>query len=92
MEEEWRKNMATLNIKDFPDDLYSILRELARKKRRSLSSEVIFLIELALEAAQKKKKSILQLRCLGKPRWKGIGATKHVDTERKSWDQLGRLR
>lgn len=78
--------MATLNIKGFPDDLYSILGELARKERRSLSSEVIFLIECALDAAPKKKTSIMQLRGLGKQRWKEIDAGNYIDTERKAWD------
>lgn len=78
--------MATLNIKSFPDDLYGILGELAKKDRRSLSAEVVYLLEWAIEATPKKKTSIMQLKGLGKQRWKGMNAAKHVDKERQSWE------
>lgn len=78
--------MATLNIKGFPEDLYHSLGELAKMDRRSLSGEVIYLLEQAVEATEPKKKSILQLRGLGKKHWKGTNATKHVSQERDSWE------
>lgn len=52
--------MPTLNIKGFPEELYHILGEKAKADRRSLSGEVIYLLEWAVEAS-KEKKSILQL-------------------------------
>lgn len=78
--------MATLNIKGFPEDLYRSLGELAKEDRRSLSGEVIYLLELAIETSISKKKSILQLRGLGKKYWKGIDASRHVSKERDSWE------
>lgn len=78
--------MATLNIKGFPEDLYRSLGEKAAEDRRSLSSEVIYLLEWALEASTKKKKSILNLRGLGKKYWKKIKTTKYIDAERESWE------
>lgn len=78
--------MTTLNIKSFPEKLYRLLGERAKMDRRSLSGEVIYLLEWAMEATAKKKTSILQLRGLGKKKWKEIDAAKHVDKERESWE------
>ena len=71
--------MPSLNIKGFPEDLYHILGQRAKQDRRSLTSEAIYLLEWALEASQKEKSSILQLRGLGKKQWKKEDAVKHVD-------------
>jgi plasmid stability protein len=49
--EETRRNpsgMAILNIKNFPDELYERLKERAREERRSVSQQVIILLEHAL--------------------------------------------
>lgn len=78
--------MPTLNIKSFPKDLYEILGEQAKKDRRSLSSEVIYLLEWAVEATAKRKNSILQLKGLGKRKWKDVDVSKHIDKERDSWE------
>ena len=77
--------MATLNIKSFPEDLYNILGKQAKKDRRSLSAEVIYLLEWAVKS-DIKKTSIKELRGLGKQKWKGVDGAKHVDTERQSWE------
>lgn len=76
--------MATLNIKKFPDDLYKILQNRAESDRRSLAQEVICLLQIAIEEPE--KPSILELRGLGKKKWKGINATKHINLERGSWE------
>lgn len=78
--------MATLNIKSFPEELYNILGQQAKKDRRSLTGEVIFLLEWALEETSKERPSILQLRGLGKKHWKDIDVAKHIDKERESWE------
>ena len=78
--------MATLNIKGFPEDLYEILGQKAKKDRRSLTGEVIYLLEWALEATSKEERSILQLRGLGKKYWKDVDVSKHIEIERKSWE------
>ncbi len=77
--------MPTLNIKGFPEDLFQVLADRAKQDRRSLTSEVIYLLEWALEATQGKS-SILQLRGLGKKPRKKIDVAKHIDTERDSWE------
>lgn len=78
--------MPTLNIKGFPEDLYHSLGERAKEERRSLSREVIYLLEWAIEATTPKKKSILSLRGLGKKYWKNVDPTKHVSKERDTWE------
>ena len=77
--------MATLNVKNFPDPLYRKLQARARRQRRSVAQEVIHLLTQAVEEAD--TQSILELRGLGKEIWKGIDATAHVNTERRSWDR-----
>lgn len=75
--------MATLNVKDFPDELYGRLRERAARERRSVAQEVIHLLEGAV--AEPEPLSLLALRGLGREYWTGIDAAEHVDTERGSW-------
>lgn len=41
--------MATLTIKNVPDDLYEKLKAAALTNRRSINSEVIYIIERAVE-------------------------------------------
>lgn len=76
--------MATLNIKNFPDTLYGRLQERADKERRSLSQEVIRLLEQAVAAPE--ASSVLELKGLGKELWKGMDAARHVEEERNAWD------
>ena len=76
--------MATLNIKNVPDKLYSKLKARARRERRSISQEVLRILEEATVPTE--PVSILELRGLGKSIWKGIDPAAHVDGERRSWD------
>lgn len=76
--------MATLNIKNFPDALYGRLQLLAKRERRSLSQEVIRLLEQAL--AEPDENSLLELKGLGKELWRGIDAARHIEEERKAWE------
>lgn len=41
--------MATLHVRDFPDDIYTKLRALAETENRSLSQEAIVLLKRAVE-------------------------------------------
>ncbi|MBI4492500.1 MAG: hypothetical protein HY690_06875 [Chloroflexi bacterium] len=41
--------MAILHVRDVPDDLYERIRQLAAREKRSLSAEVVRLLELATE-------------------------------------------
>lgn len=76
--------MATLNIKNVPEKLYSRLKARARRERRSISQEVLRILEET--TAPSETVSILELRGLGKNAWKGIDPAAHVDEERRSWD------
>ena len=78
------RTMATLNIKNFPDDLYEQLQGRAEEKHRSLAQKVIHLLEES--AGRPKLHSILELRGLGKELWKDIDPVEHVRAERDSWD------
>lgn len=40
--------MTSLTLKDIPDDLLELLREAARKDRRSMSQEIFHLLDIAL--------------------------------------------
>ena len=76
--------MATLNLKNFPDDLYERLQEMAQKERRSVAQKVIYLLDKTTEPPE--TLSILELRGLGKELWKGIDPAAHVKAKRDSWD------
>jgi plasmid stability protein len=52
--------MATLNVKNFPDDLYKALQERAQREHRSVTQEVVHLLETSLTQAE--PLSILELR------------------------------
>ena len=45
--------MAILHIRDVPQDLYNRLKQRAKAQRRSLSAEVISLLEWALREAER---------------------------------------
>lgn len=76
--------MATLNLKNFPDELHEKLKSRAAEQHRSVSQEVIHILERALEHGE--PASILELRGLGKELWRGIDGARFVDEERESWD------
>lgn len=76
--------VATLNIKNLPESLYRKLQARARRRRRSTAQEVTHILEEALTTGD--PLSILELRGLGKERWRGVEATKHVARERRAWD------
>ncbi|HUF36873.1 MAG TPA: hypothetical protein VMN37_13035 [Gemmatimonadales bacterium] len=76
--------MATLNVKNMPDGLYRKLQARAHRERRSVTQEVVHLLSRALEEPE--ARSILELRGLGKQRWRRIDPGRHVARERGSWD------
>lgn len=76
--------MATLNVKNVPEKLYSRLKARARRERRSISQEVLHILDDATRPVE--TLSILELGGLGKEIWKGIDPADHVDEERRSWD------
>jgi plasmid stability protein len=76
--------MAILNIKDLPDPLYERLKRQARAEGRSVSREVIRLLEAAVGPSE--PTSILDLAGLGAELWRKTDATAHVEAERAAWD------
>jgi len=76
--------MATLNVKNLPDRIYRRLRSRARRQHRSISQEVIHLLDRHL--ADEPDVSLLEMKGLGKKRWTGIDPAQHVRRERDSWD------
>ena len=78
------ERMATLNIKNLPEALHHKLRARAKRQRRSLAQEATQILSDALEAGE--PLSILELKGLGRERWEGVDAVKHVAEERRGWD------
>ncbi len=76
--------MATLNVKNLPDDLYKKLQARAKRERRSVAQEVTQLLAEALETPE--PLSLLDLKGLGKEHWNGVDAAEHVEKERAAWD------
>lgn len=76
--------MATLNVKNLPDELYEKLRKRAKRERRSVAQEVTHLLEQTLQEPE--KLSLLELRGLGKELWEGIDPAEYIEAERASWD------
>ncbi|MGV3709390.1 MAG: FitA-like ribbon-helix-helix domain-containing protein [Gemmatimonas sp.] len=76
--------MATLNIKNFPDDLYQQLKERAELNHRSVAQEVTHLLKQ--NVANPPRRSVLELEGLGAHVWKGIDSTKYIEEERNSWE------
>ena len=54
--------MATLTIKNFPDELYRELTQVAKKNRRSLNSEAIVSVERGIERKEDDTRSELLKR------------------------------
>ena len=76
--------MATLNIKNFPDDLYRRLQERAARERRSVAQEVARILDEVL--SEPGPLSILELEGLGAEVWTGTDGAEHVERERRAWD------
>lgn len=76
--------MATLNIKNFDDALYTKLKVRAAEQHRSIAQEVAHILSTTLAAAQ--PMSILELQGLGRDLWIGVNVARYVDDERASWD------
>lgn len=76
--------MATLNIKNFPDELYEKLKLRAKESQRSVAQEVTTMVSEAVNRPP--RRSILELRGLGAHVWKDIDTTKYIQEERDAWE------
>ena len=63
--------MATLYVENVPEDLYSALRERARKHRKSMAAEVLSLIEQNVPTAAELKRRQLAFQQVLRIRKKG---------------------
>ena len=88
MRPKWRARrrspLATLNVKNFPDDLYATLRARAKREHRSVAEKVMHLLGQTLELRE--PLSILDLQGLGRKLWDGVDAADYVRYERDAWD------
>jgi plasmid stability protein len=72
--------MPTLQIRNFPEELLQKIKERAARNHRSLSEEVIALIELALENEEIRSKRAAALARIPKNRKKAGPLPAGVDT------------
>lgn len=76
--------MAKLVIRTLPDALYRKLKARAQRAGRSVGDEAVKILTDTLTEAE--PHSILELRGLGKERWRGLDGAGHVQRERRSWE------
>lgn len=76
--------MATLNVKNMPDELYQRLKARAQREHRSVAQQVTVLLAAALDPPP--PLSIMELEGLGRNLWTGVDAAAHVEAERAAWD------
>lgn len=62
--------MNTLHVRSVPDDLYARLQQLAQARNRSLSAQVITLLEQAIENEERRKKQAKALASIQRRRFK----------------------
>ncbi len=77
--------MATLNIKNFPDELYARLRLEAKREHRSVARHVTHLLEGTVDS--RRRVSLEALRGLGKDIWECTDADEYIRRERDSWTE-----
>lgn len=78
--------MATLQIRDFPDDLYDKLKKEAENERRSISQQTIVLLEKALNNTvniERRRKAIDELKKLDLKFSSSFDITKSIREDRK---------
>ncbi len=67
--------MATLTIKNLPDELYARLKARAAERRRSINSEAILAVEQALSAAAPEPAALLAELRQRRARLRGVFLT-----------------
>ena len=61
--------MALLQVRNFPDDTYEVISEMAKKERRSIAQQTILLVEkgLDLESTPKARRIRALERTMARP-------------------------
>jgi len=76
--------VATIHVRSVPDALYAQVRELAQAKQRSLSAEVVALLETALAAESRRQQQANVLDAIRRRRFiPPAGAPDSVDLLRE---------
>jgi len=78
--------MATLTIRNVPDDLHARLKERARRNRRSLNQEVIAELDEALRSPESEEERIARRRAINEEASRQVarlreGVTRYMTTE-----------
>ena len=79
--------MATLYVENIPDELYSALRQRARRNRSSIAAEVLSLLQqnvvtaAELKARDKFVQEVAALRTRRKPAGKSFSSTEEMQRE-----------
>ena len=60
--------MATLHVRNIPDEMYQAIRTLASQERRSISAEVVILLEMALEQEDLRGRKLAALESIARQR------------------------
>ena len=66
---ERNETMNTLHVRSVPDNLYNRLQQLAQSKNRSLSAQVLTLLEQALDIEERRKKQAKVLSSIQRRRF-----------------------
>ncbi len=61
--------MNTLHVRSIPEDLYQRLQRLAQKRNRSLSAQVVVMLEQALEEEERQKEQVQALSTIRRRRF-----------------------
>jgi plasmid stability protein len=61
--------MNILHVRSVPDDLYARLQKLAQSKNRSLSAQVIIMLNQAIEDEERRKKQAKTLNSIRRRRF-----------------------
>lgn len=75
--------MATLNLKNLPDEIHRKLKKRAKEEHRSVAGHVRKLIEE--DVARAKRYTVDDLKGLGAEIWEDVDIEKYVRKERDSW-------
>lgn len=80
--------MATLHVRNIPDEIYSKIQSLAAERNRSISAEVVNLLQRALEQEQTRREQaklladIRRRRNAYRPKRKGFDSARMLREDR----------
>lgn len=72
--------MATLYVRNFPDELYERLKKTAAQRRRSVAAEVVVLVDKAMDAEEAASQRLQALERIAERRRRNPQPPDAVDT------------